>query len=247
MLTILVPLDGSTGAAAALPHALGIADRFDGKLRLLTARDEAARQFYGEKPDDRARQRWEYLAAMGKLLHSHTELISGYPSEVIVQEAETLEADLIVMGLNAHLGPVADYVARNAPCPVLLIPAEHHTTEEAEGALHRATAGDYPRYGRILLELDGTLEADRSLAPAVRLAQSDESRLTLWGPAEVRTYLEDCAARLRVLGCSVESEAADETRNLTISTRLDGTRRSVNGPILVVRGTTSRLLSLPAL
>ena len=58
----------------------------------------------------------------------------GYPATVILEEAETLEADLIVIGTHGHtglkhllLGSIAERVVQRAPCPVLTVkspPAE---------------------------------------------------------------------------------------------------------------------------
>jgi nucleotide-binding universal stress UspA family protein len=56
----------------------------------------------------------------------------GYPATVIVDEAEALSADLIVIGTHGHtglkhllLGSIAERVVQRAPCPVLTVkPAE---------------------------------------------------------------------------------------------------------------------------
>jgi nucleotide-binding universal stress UspA family protein len=56
----------------------------------------------------------------------------GYPATVIVDEANNLEADLVVIGTHGHtgfkhllLGSVAERVVQKAPCPVLTVkPAE---------------------------------------------------------------------------------------------------------------------------
>jgi len=57
-----------------------------------------------------------------------TEVASGAPADTIVRLARERQADLIVMGTHgctglSHvlLGSVAEKVAREAPCPVLII------------------------------------------------------------------------------------------------------------------------------
>lgn len=52
----------------------------------------------------------------------------GYPATVIVDEADNLEADLVVIGTHGHtgfkhllLGSVAERVVQKAPCPVLTV------------------------------------------------------------------------------------------------------------------------------
>lgn len=56
-------------------------------------------------------------------------VIQGPVVEMILKEAEKVEADAIVMGAPSHsrwhdllLGNVADSLIRKAPCPVLVIP-----------------------------------------------------------------------------------------------------------------------------
>jgi nucleotide-binding universal stress UspA family protein len=88
-------------------------------------------------------------------------LEEGVPDEVIVQVAEELPADLIVMGTHGRqgvtrllMGSVAENVMRTAPCPVLTtrgelrekVPATEATAPVAEGvppmeAVARAAGG----------------------------------------------------------------------------------------------------------
>jgi nucleotide-binding universal stress UspA family protein len=58
-------------------------------------------------------------------------LIQGTTVEKILQESENLGADLIILGSHGHgalhqllVGSVAEGVLRNAPCPVLMVPAK---------------------------------------------------------------------------------------------------------------------------
>ena len=57
-----------------------------------------------------------------------TMVIPGVPFEVIISAAQTLPADLIIMGSNGHtglkhllLGSIAEQVVRLTPCPVLVV------------------------------------------------------------------------------------------------------------------------------
>lgn len=75
------------------------------------------------------------LDRVAVLLHTtdaERRVLTGKPGEAICALAEDLRADVIVIasrGLGgfrrAVLGSVSDYVARNAPCPVLVVP--HHS------------------------------------------------------------------------------------------------------------------------
>ena len=66
-----------------------------------------------------------------------THIIEGRPYQEIVKLADTLEADLIVIGTAVHgslfgnsqvLGSEIERVIRNAPCPVLCVPAARVVT-----------------------------------------------------------------------------------------------------------------------
>jgi nucleotide-binding universal stress UspA family protein len=66
-----------------------------------------------------------------------THIAEGRPYEEIVNLAAETDADLIVIGTNVHaslfggapvLGSEIERVVRNAPCPVLCVPATHVVT-----------------------------------------------------------------------------------------------------------------------
>ncbi len=252
MNTILVPLDGTPTAAAALPHALGFCARFGARLRLLYARDETVPERLELGPAAAGWQSWEYLTAIGKFLHAHTELISGAPSQIIVREAGSLEAGLVLMGTNSRQSGVADFVMHHAPCPVLRIHAPRLSAEESDRRLEAAVAGDYPRYRRILVPLDGTPAWERSLGPASRLCALDHGQLTLMGDTQ-DAILEERAGRLRALGCKVETRSGhgleELPHDLIVVSTLEGSQleqlvQRAPCPVLVLRGTGGWLLDL---
>jgi universal stress protein A len=140
--TILVPLDFSDHADAALGCALDLAAESNGTLHLVHAyeiplgtippygievpqsvvtevRDAAARRL--EKAAQRVRDRGA---------RCETHLVHATPATGIVEAAETLHADLIVMGTrgltglkHVVLGSVAERTLRTARCPVLTVKA----------------------------------------------------------------------------------------------------------------------------
>jgi nucleotide-binding universal stress UspA family protein len=66
-----------------------------------------------------------------------THISEGRPYQEIVKLADTLQADLIVIGTAVHgslfggnhvLGSEIERVIRNAPCPVLCVPAARVVT-----------------------------------------------------------------------------------------------------------------------
>ncbi|MFN2165877.1 MAG: universal stress protein [Anaerolineae bacterium] len=138
---ILVPLDGSALAEAALPHAATLASRFDAEVILLRvvvspyaivapdlvlagydpdlqALTNEATQYLGRKSQG--------LAEQGIRLKE--VLCEGPVAEAILDHAVSLDVDLIVMSTHGRggvlrwvYGSVADRVLQGATCPVLLI------------------------------------------------------------------------------------------------------------------------------
>jgi nucleotide-binding universal stress UspA family protein len=156
---ILVPLDGSERAEAALDWAYALPAQ---RVRLL-------RVCLDEPPDTQAAARYlEEVAARvrpaGRTIE--TRITHGGPAEGIVDDAT--DADLIVMstqgaggGGRLLFGSVADRVARHAPAPTLLLRAGHHPV-----------AAQPVR--RIVAALDGSLAAERALPLATLLAKQLE-------------------------------------------------------------------------
>src|ERR1051326_1655285 len=140
--TILVPLDGSRFAEAALPVAPSFAASARGGLpRLLAHHPGAAMVGMGDVVmasaglDEELREKeLPYLSEVsgglgplgGAAVGFSVGLGEGGP--LVVEEAERLGSDLIVMATHGRgtigrlwLGSVADYVARHSTTPVLLV------------------------------------------------------------------------------------------------------------------------------
>jgi nucleotide-binding universal stress UspA family protein len=152
---ILVPLDGSERAEAALSWASALPAE---RVRLLRVCPE-------EHPESQeAAEYLEKLAARfrppGRAIE--TRIAFGGPAEGIVGAAA--DADLIVMstqgaggGGRLLFGSVADRVARHAPAPTLLLRGGHHPV-------------DTQPVRRIVVALDGSPAAERGLPLATLLA-----------------------------------------------------------------------------
>jgi len=145
--TILVPLDGSSLAEAALPNATEFAERSGARLVLLRAAE--AHTFPGIDPIEAqakvVREAEEYLAEVERRLsHSGLKEVTssvwyGPAAYAIVEGAKLYNTDLIVMTTHGRgglgrliLGSVAESVLRGTTTPVLLIrvagaPVEHPT------------------------------------------------------------------------------------------------------------------------
>ncbi len=139
---ILVPMDFSEDSDAALGAALELAKSLGAKLHLIHAFEFptyiGTPWGYSFPPgafsEARARaaellaEREEKVSAEG--VECATETREGPPSEVIVEAAESIPADLIVMGTrgltgvkHVLLGSVAERTLRYAPCPVMTVKA----------------------------------------------------------------------------------------------------------------------------
>lgn len=133
---ILVPVDGSPPALAALEHAVALAIDCDATVDLLHV--EAADTFQigsttplspeareeAERALDAAATKAE--ARLGARVTRKTA--RGEPLRTILETANAGDYELVVMGthgrggrLHAMIGSVAEGVVRNAPCPVLTV------------------------------------------------------------------------------------------------------------------------------
>ncbi|MHB0868039.1 MAG: universal stress protein [Chloroflexota bacterium] len=144
---ILVPLDGSPLAEAALPHATAVARRFDAGLTLLqvvstlpvattvdtTATAGAETVLAVEAIEATEQAAVEYLNEVAHRpelagIPVEVEVVRGGPAREIVRQAQRGKADLIVMSTHGRsglgrlvFGSVADEVLREAGIPILLI------------------------------------------------------------------------------------------------------------------------------
>jgi nucleotide-binding universal stress UspA family protein len=144
---ILVPVDGSEPANAALAEAIRVARATGGELRLLHVVEQ---QILSSMPDAAmlTNQLVEALEAAGnELLRGGAQeaanagvgadsvRVEGRArrvSEVIVEQAAAWPADLVVMGTHGRrgldhllLGSDAERVARSVSVPLLLVRAPH--------------------------------------------------------------------------------------------------------------------------
>jgi len=138
---ILAPVDFSEASLAGLDYAAAIGEHFDAELVVLFVvepvrfpgdRDALAEheQRVGRRELSRLEQRFR-----DRPLRYRALLQTGAPPQVIVEQAERLGADLIVMATHGRtglshllLGSVAEKVVRSARCPVLTVHPVSPTT-----------------------------------------------------------------------------------------------------------------------
>ncbi len=133
---ILVAVDGSPDAAAALTHAISLARDQNALLTLLTVAPPPATAIGvgASAPPDlqefHARILREATDSVPADVGLTTRLERGNPAEAILKLAAEGEHDLIVMGSHGHsrvhralLGSVSEKLLAKSPLPVLLMRA----------------------------------------------------------------------------------------------------------------------------
>lgn len=199
--SILVPLDGTRFAEAALPPAARLARRAQGRLHLLLAHHPTAALVGAEgiaapnpEPEQALLDQEEhYLAGAAASadeawVGTVTVLQAAGPTgEVICEEAHRIEADLIVMATHGRsalgrfwLGSVSSHVVRDAGVPVLLV-----HPNRVESALPRDTGAG------ILVALDLSGFAEAILEPVVDLANLLQAHVTLLHVVEPNYHAVD--------------------------------------------------------
>jgi nucleotide-binding universal stress UspA family protein len=137
---ILVPLDGSTLAEAALPHAQALASSDEAEIYLLRVSVNPAAEFSFSDPslasdfvDAMEAETLAYLQSIRARLQRagiRTSFLirKGSIAETILEVAAGVHADIIAMSTHGRsgisrwlLGSVADRVVHHSPIPVLLI------------------------------------------------------------------------------------------------------------------------------
>ncbi|HLH21743.1 MAG TPA: universal stress protein [Chloroflexota bacterium] len=147
---ILVPLDGSEVAEAALPCAEALARLAPSTLYLVRAAPPE------EEPLAAAYLARVATAVRARGLVAEPVVAAGPPADAVVHEAAARAVDVIVMTTHGRTGPgrwvlgsVADQVLHRTAQPVLLVRSG------------QATCAERPR--RVLVPLDGSELAERAL------------------------------------------------------------------------------------
>lgn len=185
---IIVPLDGSLQADAAIPHAVELARAMQAGLHLIRVHVPVLAYMASESPlaipdpawDERVRAMADdWLTAKTAQVRGAValpvtfELCIGSPVEQIVAVAKDRDACAIVCTTHGHggwapqwVGSVTDGIVRHAHCPVLAM---------SEQAVRRV-----PRMGRILVPLDGSNTGARILPLVQAIALASDASVDLY-------------------------------------------------------------------
>jgi nucleotide-binding universal stress UspA family protein len=185
--SILVPLDQSPLAEQAIPVALAIAERTQGKVKLVHVHRELRPLFPLEPRQDYVKVRLamrkserEYLRTLTRHLQRQIgravsgAMLEGSVARTLAKYVRDIRADIVVMTSHGYgglrrvwLGSVADELVRTLKVPVLLVrPAENEHSDSVN-------------FSRILVPLDGSPLAEGILEPAVALARLWNAELNL--------------------------------------------------------------------
>jgi nucleotide-binding universal stress UspA family protein len=132
---VVVGVDRSDSARRAAEEAARLASALEVPLHLVTA----VKSTHGAVVSGAGRDAWEVsgvsvaedmlreiASALAAGVQYTTAVVEGGPAEAIVQEAERIGADLIVVGsrnmqgVRRFLGAIANDVAHTAPCSVYI-------------------------------------------------------------------------------------------------------------------------------
>jgi nucleotide-binding universal stress UspA family protein len=214
---LLIPLDGSHFAEQALPLAQALSLANDSQLTLLAVRQGAGRLARLPLPQsglDGDLSEYEgYLAKVvaglkGSGLRLKSLAVEGKVAEQINAVAAEQHSDALVMSTHGRSrigrvlrGSVAGQVLQRSARPLLLV--RHRPTAEPRP----------PAFGKLLVTLDGSSEAELALPYARALAERFGSEIILLSvPDDLETedqlnhlsrYLEDVAGALAGSGLSV--------------------------------------------
>ncbi len=185
---ILCPTDFSEFAKGALEQAIVLGRRHEAEIVcacvIPTMMPPTAGLPFALPPHFDARARQAAFDELGRFsepsraagLPTRLEVLEGNVASSIVELADSLPADLVVMGTHGAsgferlmLGSVTEKVLRRASCPVLTVPRRAHE------AGHTPHAG----FKSILCPVDFADASDAALRLAVSLARESSARLLL--------------------------------------------------------------------
>jgi nucleotide-binding universal stress UspA family protein len=137
--SVLLPTDGSDGAAEALEHAIGVATAFDADLhiisiidrRVVLAADTDEKEAVRSELSDDATEAVEGLAnrAAEAGIEATTATTEGVPHREILAYAADNDLDLLVLGTHGrtgrekrlHLGSTTERVVKESERPVTVV------------------------------------------------------------------------------------------------------------------------------
>lgn len=221
--TILVPLDGSPQAAAALPLARTLASTTGGSVVLVRVVPRSA-LILGLDP---------YLLGIAREfdgMNVRSVVRHGAPAQEILAAARDQSADLIVMATHGRsglqrtvVGSIAEQVLTRSPVPVVLTrPGGKHVT-------HLQT---------LLVPTDGTAGAALALSTASELARASGAQLVLVevvGRHRTSPTIEAVAEQIDADLIVMSTHARTGPARAMLGSTADTLVRTAKRPVLLIR------------
>lgn len=194
---ILVAVDGSTYSAAAAKFVRGLPTPEPAEVRLVTvinppdvALSTSTEMWYPQYIEHQQEYAEETLQAVAETFRDSEvsvdrRIAQGHIGHAIVDEAQQMGADLVVVGAKGHtaigrivLGSVSDYVATHAACSVVVIRP-------------RESGNDDVRH-RVVIAYDGTPPSETAVQEFAALNWSDlEEVRVLTASPKLEVFRED--------------------------------------------------------
>jgi nucleotide-binding universal stress UspA family protein len=225
---ILIPYDGSEGAAEVLHHASEIAHWADATIQVLYVADttrDSVTVVEGGTVDALVRRGEDVVEEAAKTLDTlgisyDTDIVQGNPAPTIVDYAERYDQDLIVMpthgreGISRYLiGSVSEKVVRLSPAPVLTVRMQPDETLR------------FP-YENILIPTDGSTAATHAADHLLEFAASLDATV------HVLSVVDDAAlgvdVRSSVSGKESEGAATDAVETVVSKAESRGVTNTVS-------------------
>ena len=238
---ILLPLDGSQLAEAAIPYGAELTARLGSEMILFHAcapENQPFRNMHQLYLRDVVNGLERYMEKKFPRCEDwavRTETVVGEPADTICEYAEKNDIKLIIMAAQGSSGPkvwtlgsVADKCVRAVKIPVLLIRLK-------EG---RQIEGRKRLISRILVSLDGSGTSETAVTYAAELAQRLKASITLYRMAEGKYVSSDVDEYAPMAAASV-LVAAEEKRLRAYLTRIERALRQKGIPVThrVTQGT----------
>jgi nucleotide-binding universal stress UspA family protein len=230
---ILVPVDSSTFAEQALPHALAVAKATRARIHLVMVHEvrppgEWFATFSSVLVEAQPREvEDEYLDALEKRLAERlgvepaVRLLSGTVASALSRYVTREDIDLIVMsshgrsGFNrAWMGSVADALARRSRVPILLVKPLEGGDEQMEVSTDRDVAE--VSIQRILAAVDGSDDGESAARYAATLCAATGAQCTVVRVVvpPIRVIASGIRDTARLVRESVESQMQEAERYL---------------------------------
>lgn len=187
---VLLPLDGSPLAEHSLAFLPALARGGRVRARLLAVVDETHDSHDLREIEAGEHERHAMTAYLRDIqeklekqpgVSTEIEVKAGVPAEIILERAEALSPDLLIISTHGRSGvarwrrgSVADKVIRGVTCSILVVGPK--AAEEGDWLETEST----PAFDNILVPLDGSPLAEQALPIAQSFASSFEAKLHLF-------------------------------------------------------------------